>query len=82
MEVILGADHGGFELKERIKSHLNATGIAVQDKGTENEASVDYPDFAVKVAEAVAGSKGSSLGILCCGTGIGMSIAANKVKGV
>jgi len=78
-KVYLGADHGGFELKERIKGFLKGKAETV-DLGTDSEKSCDYPDFGRKVAESVVKDKGS-LGILVCGTGIGISIAANKVRG-
>ena len=81
MKIALGADHAGFELKEKIKQHLRDRGFEVVDKGTDSPQSVDYPDFARAVGESVA--QGSSeRGILVCGTGIGMSIAANKVPGI
>lgn len=79
--IALGADHGGYELKEAIKKHLEERGIEYRDFGTFSTESVDYPDFALKVAEAVARGEYSS-GILICGTGIGISIAANKVPGI
>src|SRR5215471_8294526 len=80
MKIALGADHAGFELKENIRQHL--AGIAdVQDFGTSALESVDYPDFARAVAEAVAAHQ-ADRGILFCGTGIGMAIAANKVPGI
>jgi len=81
MKIYLGSDHGGFELKEVIKDYLKKEGYNVEDLGTHNEDSVDYPDFGIKVGEAVVGDEGS-IGIVMCGTGIGISIAANKVKGV
>ena len=81
MKIAIGCDHGGFHLKEKIKEYLLAREIEVKDKGTYSEERVDFPLYAEKVAEAVAG-KEADLGILCCGTGIGMSIAANKVKGI
>ena len=81
MKIALGADHAGFELKEKIKQKLAAEGITVDDRGTDSTVSVDYPDYARKVAEEVA-AHGADLGILVCSTGIGMSIAANKVPGV
>ena len=81
MKIAIGCDHGGFHLKEKIKEYLLAREIEVKDKGTYNQERVDFPLYAEKVAEAVAG-KEVDLGILCCGTGIGMSIAANKVKGI
>jgi ribose 5-phosphate isomerase B len=81
MKIALGADHAGYELKEKIKKHLAANGISVEDKGTLSSDSVDYPDYARRVGEEVA-SRRSELGILVCGSGIGMAIAANKVPGV
>lgn len=81
MKIALGADHAGFELKEAIRRHLVDKGIQVDDRGTHSTASVDYPDFASAVGEQVAAKK-SDLGILVCGAGIGMSIAANKVAGI
>ncbi|MCK4508429.1 MAG: ribose 5-phosphate isomerase B [Desulfuromonadales bacterium] len=79
--LVIGSDHGGLELKEAVKAALTARGIAIDDYGTDNGDSVDYPDFAEKVAGAVS-SGDVALGILVCGTGIGMSIAANKFPGV
>ena len=81
MKIALGADHAGFELKEKIKQQLAARGITVDDRGTSSTVSCDYPDFARAVAEEVA-AHGADLGILVCSTGIGMSIAANKVPGI
>jgi len=81
MRIAVGADHGGYELKEAIKAHLERRGYEVRDFGTYSTESVDYPDIAVKVARAVAGGD-FALGILTCGTGIGMCITANKVRGV
>src|SRR5882672_7496629 len=81
MKIALGADHAGYELKEKIKQHLAARGVSVDDQGTGSNASVDYPDFARKVAENVAARR-ADRGILVCGSGIGMAIAANKVVGV
>jgi ribose 5-phosphate isomerase B len=81
MKIALGADHAGFELKEKIKQYLLEKGITVDDRGTYSPQSVDYPDYAFRVAEEVAAGKADS-GILVCGSGIGMSIAANKVHGV
>lgn len=82
MEIALASDHRGYKLKEKIKSCLYSLGHTVNDCGPDNEEeSVDYPDFGVKVANAV--SKGvCERGILICGTGIGMSLTANKVNGV
>ncbi|GAA0865368.1 ribose 5-phosphate isomerase B [Paraclostridium tenue] len=82
MKIGLGSDHGGYNLKEEIKKHLASKGIEVIDFGTENGVdSVDYPIYGEKVAKAVI-SKDADYGILCCGTGIGISLAANKVKGI
>jgi len=81
MKVSIGADHGGFELKEKVISHLIDQGIDVTDQGTYGTDSVDFPDYSKKVTEDVQ-NKISDLGILICGTGIGMSIAANKQKGI
>jgi ribose 5-phosphate isomerase B len=81
MKIALGADHGGFEHKNEIKKHLLANGFEVVDFGTNGDQSVDYNDYAIKVAEAVK-NKEADKGILVCGTGIGMSIQANKVDGI
>ena len=81
MKIALGSDHAGFELKEKIKQHLQQQGVQVDDRGTNGTASVDYPDFAAAVGKAVVGGE-DRLGVLVCGSGIGMSIAANKVQGV
>jgi ribose 5-phosphate isomerase B len=81
MKIAIGADHAGFAAKEEIKTVIKALGHAVLDQGTTGEASVDYPDFAEKVARAVATGE-ADRGVLICGTGIGMSIAANKVEGI
>ncbi|MFU2158161.1 MULTISPECIES: ribose 5-phosphate isomerase B [Caldisericum] len=81
MKIAIGSDHAGFRLKEIIKNFLKTKGVDVEDFGTYTEESVDYPDYAFKVGEAV--SKGDfDFGILICGTGVGMSISANKVKGI
>ena len=81
MKISIGCDHGGYELKEYIKENLINKGIEVEDVGTNSKESVDFPIYAKKVSQNVQ-SKKSDLGILCCGTGIGISIAANKVPGV
>lgn len=81
MKIALGADHAGYELKEKIKQHLQQRQIAVQDDGTNSTESVDYPDFAAKVAHDVSGRR-ADLGILVCGSGIGMAISANKIDGI
>lgn len=81
MNIAMGADHAGWKLKEEVKKALEQNGHKVVDQGTNGEESVDYPDYAERVARSVA--KGEcERGILFCGTGIGMSIAANKIKGV
>ncbi|WP_094603953.1 Putative sugar phosphate isomerase YwlF [Sporomusa silvacetica DSM 10669] len=81
MKVAIGSDHGGFRLKEEIKTLLTELKVNSHDFGTYTSASVDYPDISRQVAEAVA--KGEyERGIIVCGTGIGVSIAANKVKGI
>jgi ribose 5-phosphate isomerase B len=77
----IGSDHGGLQLKNAIIAYLTRQGVVVSDAGTTDDASVDYPDFGQKVAEMVA-SGSAERGILVCGTGIGMSIAANKVTGI
>jgi len=81
MKIAPGADHAGFELKERVKRYLLGKGLAVDDHGTSSAQSVDYPDYAFFVAEQVAAGN-AEYGILVCGTGIGMAIAANKVHGI
>ena len=79
--IALAADHGGYALKEAIKAHLQQKGLAFTDVGTDSTASCDYPDYAVPACEAVVDGR-CSLAILCCGTGVGMSICANKVRGI
>lgn len=81
MKIAIASDHAGNKLKEKLKEYLEEIGYKVVDFGTYSEGTVDYPDFALKVAKVV-GNKKFKMGILICGTGIGMSIAANKVKGV
>lgn len=81
MRIHLGADHAGFPLKEQVRALLTAQGHDVVDVGTHAEDSVDYPDFAAEVGRAVAGGM-ADLGVLVCGSGLGMAIAANKVQGV
>ncbi len=81
MELALGCDHGGYLLKEEVKKLLDEKGVKYQDFGTFNTDSVDYPDVALVVGEAVTSGKFAK-GILCCGTGIGISIAANKIPGI
>ncbi len=81
MKVYLGCDHGGLNIKNAIIVYLKEKGMEYTDFGCYTEESVDYPVYAYKVATAVA-EDDTSLGILCCGTGIGISMAANKVKGI
>jgi ribose 5-phosphate isomerase B len=81
MKIALASDHAGFSEKEKLKSLLTDLGVDYVDLGTESEASVDYPDFAQKVAERVA-LKSVDQGLLVCGSGTGMAITANKVPGV
>ncbi len=81
MKIVIGCDHGGFELKEKIAARLKALRHAVDDVGTHGPDSVDYPLYAAKVAQAVARGE-AERGILICGSGIGMSIAANRTRGV
>jgi len=81
MKIALGSDHGGFHLKEAIKIYLEEEGIDYEDYGTNSTESVDYPVYGLRVAEAVV-RKECDRGIICCGTGIGISIAANKVPGI
>lgn len=81
MKIALGSDHGGFELKNEIIKHLQESGHEVKDFGPMTNDSCDYPDYALPVAEAVK-SEEFELGILICGTGIGISISANKVPGI
>jgi len=81
MKIALGSDHGGFELKEYIKEHLQKNNVEIIDFGTDSSESVDYPEFGQKVAESIKEGK-CDLGIVCCGTGIGISISANKVPGI
>ena len=81
MKIAIGCDHGGFEHKNAIAEHLKSQGFEICDFGIYENAPADYPDIALKVAKSVA-KKENDLGILVCGTGIGMSMAANKVKGI
>ncbi|ACV64846.1 sugar-phosphate isomerase, RpiB/LacA/LacB family [Desulfofarcimen acetoxidans DSM 771] len=81
MRVAIAADHGGFQLKKEIIECLRADGFEYKDFGTYSEESVDYPDLALAVAEAVKAGD-YDRGIICCGTGIGVSLAANKVPGI
>ncbi|HOG28785.1 MAG TPA: ribose 5-phosphate isomerase B [Vicinamibacterales bacterium] len=81
MRIAIGSDHAGFALKETIKALLDDLGVPFDDLGTASAEPADYPDFAEAVARAVAAGR-ADRGILICGTGIGMSIAANKISGV
>ena len=81
MKIAVASDHGGFALKEKVKEHLMQREFEVEDLGTHSEDSVDYPAYGKACGEAVASGK-ADLGVVVCGTGIGISIAANKVKGI
>ncbi|HBA03807.1 MAG TPA: ribose 5-phosphate isomerase B [Clostridium sp.] len=81
MKIAIGSDHGGLRLKKEVIKHLEKKNIEVRDYGTYTEDSCDYPDFAEKVSEAVV-AKEYDYGILICGTGIGISISANKIPGI
>ena len=79
--IAIASDHGGFDLKEAVRKHLEEKGITCKDFGTDNKASCDYPDFAGAAAKAVADGE-CERGIVICTTGIGVSIVANKVNGI
>ena len=81
MKIAIGSDHGGFELKTHIMKHLEEIGVEYKDFGCYDENSVDYPDIAEKVGNAVVSGECEN-GILICGTGIGVSIVANKIPGI
>ena len=81
MKIVIGCDHGGFELKTILLNHLKEQGIDVLDQGSYDTEPVDYPDVAFKVCRSLTGGE-ADLGILVCGTGIGMSNVAGKVKGM
>lgn len=81
MRIVLASDHGGFELKEAIKIHLIKKGYYINDIGVDDTKSVDYPDYGKRAAMMVAGGEADK-GIIICGTGIGISIVANKIKGI
>jgi ribose 5-phosphate isomerase B len=81
MRIAIGADWVGFDLKQGLTEHIRALGHVVLDQGADSAAMNDYPDFAEKVGQAVVSDR-ADLGIVICGTGIGMSIAANKIKGI
>ena len=80
-ECAIASDGAGFKLKETVKSYLTELGYEVTDCGTDSDTSCDYPDFAVKCCKEIVEGR-AGFGILCCGTGVGMSMAANKVKGI
>ena len=82
MKWYVGSDHAGFALKRHLVEVLRSLGDEVSDLGSENEESVDYPDYGAAVGRAVASSRGPALGLVICGTGVGISIAANKIPGV
>ena len=79
--IVIGSDHGGFALKEEIKKHLEDKGVAFTDVGSYDGASVDYPDIAKAACEKIVSGE-CDKGLLFCGTGVGISIAANKIKGI
>jgi ribose 5-phosphate isomerase B len=81
MRIALGCDHGGFPLKQRIRGLIEGAGFVVVDCGTDSDCSVDYPDFARKVGETILAGQ-ADRGILLCGSGVGISVAANKIPGV
>ena len=81
MKIALASDHGGFKLKEFLKKYIEKQNIDYIDLGTDSEESVDYPDFAAKMAQAIKNQQ-ADIGILVCGTGIGISIAANRYHGI
>jgi ribose 5-phosphate isomerase B len=81
MKIAMGADHAGYLLKDRIRQYVADRGHQVVDEGTNSSDSVDYPDYALRVAEDVAAGR-AERGILVCGSGIGMAISANKVPGI
>ena len=81
MIISIGADHAGFSVKEKIREYLDSKGYTIIDKGTYSEDSVDYPEFGHVVGNSVQGGE-STKGIVICGSGIGISIAANKIDGI
>ena len=81
MKIAVGSDHAGYDAKVRLMDRLEARGVTIEDVGTDSLVSVDYPDFAFEVGSRVA-SGACDLGLLVCGSGIGMAIAANKIAGV
>jgi ribose 5-phosphate isomerase B len=81
MRIALGCDHGGFPLKARVRQTIEALGATVVDCGTDSDCSVDYPDYALKVGKVMLAG-GAERGVLLCGSGIGISVAANKMPGI
>jgi ribose 5-phosphate isomerase B len=81
MRIIIGSDHGGYRLKEALKEVMEKRGIEIEDIGCDCEESVDYPDYALPVAQRVAAGE-FDRGVLICGTGLGMAMAANKISGI
>lgn len=81
MKIAIASDHGGFEMKKSLLAHFAAENMPLEDLGTYDDQSVDYPDYAAKMAQVIL-TKQADLGILICGTGIGISIAANRYKGI
>ena len=81
MKIAVASDHGGFQLKKQLAVYLQKNGYSYHDFGIFTDEAVDYPDFALQVAQAVAGGE-YALGVICCGTGVGVSIVANKVPGI
>lgn len=81
MNIVIGSDHGGFALKEELKKRLTEQGCQVKDVGCSGNETADYPEIAEKLCRTLLDEK-KDFGILCCGTGIGVSIAANKIKGI
>jgi RpiB/LacA/LacB family sugar-phosphate isomerase len=81
MRIVIGADHAGFDMKQVIAAYLRQLGHEVIDKGTDSDAPVDYPDFAEAVGKAIIAQEGDR-GVLICGSGVGASVAANKIPGV
>ncbi len=81
LRIAVGSDHAGFPLKEKVREYLVSRGYEVEDHGTESAESVDYPDYAEKVATRVA-AKEVNFGVVVCGTGVGVAISANKVPGI
>jgi ribose 5-phosphate isomerase B len=82
LKLIIGSDHAGYELKQKLSAKLTESGYHVEDFGTSNSEACDYPDIGLKVAETVAANPAAVMGILICGTGVGMTVVANKVPGI